>query len=192
MRYADDLVVMCRTRREAEQDLAALRAILVELGLEPKQTKTRIVHLREGGEGLDFLGFHHRWVRARGPQARHISEARWPSRQAMQHARDRVRQSTTRQRLLLPVEEVTREINTFLRGWWGYFRYGNSARHFDAVTAYAFNRLALFVGKRHQRGRGYGRGLVQGADRVGLISLDGCIIAPRPNRAWRGPPECRR
>jgi RNA-directed DNA polymerase len=43
--------------------LAALRALLAELGLRPKQAKTRIVHLREGGERFDFLGFHHRYVR---------------------------------------------------------------------------------------------------------------------------------
>jgi group II intron reverse transcriptase/maturase len=190
VRYADDLVVMCRTRREAEEALAALRVILAELGLQPKAAKTRIVHLCEGGEGLDFLGFHHRWVRGASPQARHVSFlARWPARQAMQHARERVRESTTRQRLLLPVDQVTREINTFLHGWAGYFRYGNSARHFDAITAYAFNRLALFVGKRQQRGRGYGRWLVQGSDRVGLISLNGSVIAPRPNRDWRGSPN---
>ena len=80
---------MCKTRREAEQALAALRVILAELGLEPKPAKTRIVNLREGGEGLDFLGFHHRWVRVRGSHAKPISFlARWPSRRAMQHARD--------------------------------------------------------------------------------------------------------
>ena len=67
VRYADDLVAMCRSRREAERALAALTAILAELGLEPKHAKTRIVHLREGGEGLDFLGFHHRWVRGPRP-----------------------------------------------------------------------------------------------------------------------------
>jgi RNA-directed DNA polymerase len=74
VRYADDLVVMCQTKAEAERALVALRAVLAELGLELKQAKTRIVHLREGGEGLDFLGFHHRWVRARGPTcpARHL------------------------------------------------------------------------------------------------------------------------
>jgi RNA-directed DNA polymerase len=70
VRYADDLVAMCRTRAEAEAALAALRSILGELGLELKDAKTRIVHLAEGGEGLDFLGFHHRRVRARG--ARHV------------------------------------------------------------------------------------------------------------------------
>src|SRR5919109_2720190 len=63
VRYADDVVVMCRTRAEAERALAALRAILSELGLTLKDAKTRIVQLREGGEGLDFLGFNHRWVR---------------------------------------------------------------------------------------------------------------------------------
>jgi retron-type reverse transcriptase len=80
-RYADDLVVMCKTKREAEAALAALRTLLAELGLEPKAAKTRIVHLQEGGEGLDFLGFHHRWVRARDPRLQHIAVlARWPSR----------------------------------------------------------------------------------------------------------------
>jgi RNA-directed DNA polymerase len=189
-RYADDLVVMCKTRREAEQALAVLRVILAELGLQPKAAKTRIVNLREGGEGLEFLGFQHRWVRVRRPHATHISFlARWPSRRAMQHARDRVKQLTTRQRLLLCVEEVTREINIFLRGWAGYFRYGNSAQHFDMISAYAFDRLALFVGKRHQRGADYGRWILQQPDRDGLISLNGTVIAPRPNRAWRGPPN---
>jgi retron-type reverse transcriptase len=66
VRYADDLVVLCHTKREAEAALAALRSVLAELGLELKPAKTRIVHLREGGEGLDFLGFHHR--RVRGPR----------------------------------------------------------------------------------------------------------------------------
>ena len=65
VRYADDLVVMCHNQRDAERALAALTAILAEMGLELKQAKTRIVHLAEGGEGLDFLGFHHRWVRGR-------------------------------------------------------------------------------------------------------------------------------
>ena len=57
--------------------------------------------------------------------------ARWPSRQAAQHARDRIRELTARSRLLAPVDQVVREVNGFLRGWAGYFRFGNSAREFD-------------------------------------------------------------
>jgi group II intron reverse transcriptase/maturase len=188
VRYADDLVVLCKTRREAEDDLAVLRAILAELGLEPKQAKTRIVHLREGGEGLDFLGFHHRWVRGNTPRSRHLCFlARWPSRQAMQHARDRVRELTDRRRLLVPVDDVVQDVNRFLRGWAGYFRYGNSARQFNKINLYALNRLSRFVAKRHKRSWRYGWKAVayQSPDRLGLINLNGTIVAPRPNRPWR-------
>ena len=66
VRYCDDLVVMCSTRRQAEAALARLRSVLGGLGLELEQSKTRIVHLTEGKDagGFDFLGFDHRWVRA--------------------------------------------------------------------------------------------------------------------------------
>jgi len=187
VRYADDLVAMCRTRAEAEAALAALRQILAELGLELKDAKTRIVHLAEGGEGLDFLGFHHRWVRARG--ARHVCFlARWPSRRGMQHARDQIREMTDRRWLVRPIDETAQKVNAFLRGWSGYFRYGNSARHFDTISNYAAGRLALLVAKRHKRTRGYGWSVLhhQSPDRLGLIDLAGTIVAPRPHRAWRG------
>src|ERR1700733_12764025 len=102
IRYADDVVVMCRTREEAERALVALRTILLELGLTLKDAKTRIVELREGGEGLDFLGFHHRWVRGNTPASKHLCFlARWPSHQAMAHARGRVRELTDRRWLRL-------------------------------------------------------------------------------------------
>jgi RNA-directed DNA polymerase len=192
VRYADDLVVLCRTKREAEAALAALRSLLAELGLEPKQAKTRIVHLREGGEGFDFLGFQHRLVRSRNPRSRHVTFlARWPSREAMQRARDRIRELTLRKRLRDPVEEVVRDINRYLRGWGGYFRYGHSALHFDRISNYAFKRLALFVAKRHQRKAGYGLSVVAywSPDRLGLISLNGTVVSPRANKPWRVKPN---
>ncbi len=187
VRFADDLLAMCRTREEAEAALVSLRVILAELGLELKDAKTRIVHLEEGGEGVDFLGFHHRWVRAN--RAKHVQFlARWPSRRAMQHARDRVGEITARERLLLSVEDVVQDLNGYLRGWAGYFRYGNSARHFNLIEHHAHNRLALFVAKRHQRSRAFGWRIVTYAspNRLGLISLAGTVVAPRPHRAWRG------
>jgi RNA-directed DNA polymerase len=194
VRYADDVVVMCRTRQEAEHALVALREILSELGLTLKDAKTRIVELREGGEGLDFLGFHHRWVRGDTPASRHLCFlARWPSHQAMRHARERIHELTDRRRLRLPVEEVVRDVNGFLRGWAGYFRYGNSAVAFDKITFHAFVRLAGFIAKRHKRSGRYGWWAVhQSPDRMGLISLGGTIVAPRPNRPWRPGAECRR
>ena len=186
-RYADDLVVMCKTRGEAEAALASLRTLLAQLGLEPKAARTRIVHLCEGGEGIDFLGFQHRWVHARDPRLAHIAFlARWPSRQAMQHARGRVRELTGRDRLRWPVEQIVGDLNRFLRGWAGYFRYGNSTVQFDQIIRHADTRLALWVAKRHQQHRRYGwQTLAASPNRMGLISLNGTIVAPRPNRPWR-------
>jgi RNA-directed DNA polymerase len=191
VRYADDLVVMCNSRAEAEAALSALRSILAELGLELKQAKTRIVHLREGGEGLDFLGFHHR--RVRGERGyRHLRFlARWPSREAMQRARLRIRQITDSKRLRDPVEVIVQELNRFLRGWASYFRYGNSRRHFTKISTYALKRLALFVAKRHKRASGYGMTVVayQSPNRMGLINLDGTVVTPSPFRDWRAKPN---
>ena len=85
------------------------------------------------------------------------------------------------------------DVNTFVRGWAGYFRYGNSADTFDKITAYAEERMSLFVGKRHKRGRRYGQAmLIASGNRFGLINLNGVVVAPRPNRAWRAPVEHRR
>lgn len=192
VRYADDLLVMCRTRQEADRALEALGAILADLGLRLKASKTRTVHLREEGEGLDFLGFHHRWVRAESRRHRHVRFlARWPSDKAMQHARDRIRELTDRSRLLLPVEEIVGDVNRLLRGWAGYFRYGNSARHLDKIRDYALMRMALVVAKRHHRSRAYGWSVVafQSPNQLGLISLEGIVVAPRPHRPWRGGPN---
>ena len=73
-------------------------------------------------------------------------------------------------------------------------RYGNSARIFDAISQYALERLAGFAGKRHKRSRIWGMRLVTCAspDNLGLITLCGTVIAPRPFRPWRAPAERRR
>jgi RNA-directed DNA polymerase len=156
VRYADDLLVICRSHGQAQAALARLRALLADLGLQPKAAKTRIVHLVEGGEGFDF-GFHHRLVRPRPIRGTGglVYLGRWPSRKSAQHARDRIRYLTMRARLAAPVEQIVQEVNIFLRGWAGYFRYGNSAREFDKIRSYAVMRIALFVAKRHQRGRSW-------------------------------------
>lgn len=193
VRYADDALVMCKSREQAEAALERLRLLLAELGLSPKEAKTRIVHLVEGGEGLDFLGFHHRMVRSRGyRRTRGVTFlARWPSDKAMAHARDRIRQLTVRSRLLLPVEAVVQDINLFLRGWAGYFRYGHSTIRFGKISDYARERLAIFIGKRHKRGRGFGWSVVGylSPNQCGLINLNGTVVAPRANKPWRDKPN---
>jgi RNA-directed DNA polymerase len=193
VRFADDAVVMCRSREQAEAALVRLRRLLADLGLEPKEAKTRIVKLEVGGPGFDFLGFHHRLVRSRGVRGRKgvTFLARWPSDQAMQRARDRLRELTARSRLLLPVEAVVQDMNMFLRGWGAFFRYGHSAVRFSKISGYAQDRLELFIGKRHKRGRRFGLAVVAylSPDRCGLVSLVGTVVAPRAGKPWRERPN---
>ena len=195
VRYCDDIVVLSKTERQAQRALAALREILGELGLELKPAKTRIVHLRVGDGELQFLGFSHRLMSGRSRSgARFAFMHRAPSPQAMGRARQRVREITARRRLRRPVEQVVQELNWFLRGWGGYFRYGNSNRDFHRVMLHAQERLALFMAKRHKRGRSYARWLLAKGvpQRAGLLDLHGTVIAPRPNKPWRGAPNATR
>ncbi len=193
VRFADDVVVMCSSERQAQAALAQLTALLADLGLEPKAAKTRIVQLTVGGEGVDFLGFHHRLVRSDGRRSgkRVVFLARWPANKAMQYARDRIRELTDRSLLLLPVNATVDRVNRFVRGWSAYFRFGNSTRHFEKVRDYMRMRLALLISKRHRRSRAFGRSVVffQSPNHLGLLSLDGIIAAPRPFRAWRVTPN---
>jgi RNA-directed DNA polymerase len=98
VRFADDAVVMCHSRQQAEAALARLTGLLSELGLEPKAAKTRITHLTEDGPGVDFLGFHHRWMRASTsptnsadtatePPSKTITVGRWSAPSARRHRR---------------------------------------------------------------------------------------------------------
>jgi group II intron reverse transcriptase/maturase len=193
VRYADDLLVMCRSRQQAEAALARLREVLAELGLEPKEAKTRIIGLEVGGGGFDFLGFHHRLVRSRPRHGRRpaVFLARWPADKAMQHARDRVRELTDLRRLLRPVEAIVEDVNAFLRGWTAYFRYGHSAQRFSKIRSYVRMRLALFVSKKHRRSRRFGWwALAFGSSgEYGLISLYGIVVAPRAGKPWRERPN---
>ncbi|WP_205745828.1 hypothetical protein [Egibacter rhizosphaerae] len=49
-------------------------------------------------------------------------------------------------------------------------------------------RLAGVIAKRHQRSRAFGWSVVayKSGDQLGLMRLDGIVVAPRPHQAWRG------
>jgi RNA-directed DNA polymerase len=176
IRYADDLVVLCRSRAQAEAALRALRALLAQLGLVLADAKTRIVCVNEDGEGFDFLGFHHRMVDSfRRPGVRFL--ARWPSARATRAARQRIRELTDRRLLFMPVEDVVTNLNRFLTGWAGYFRRGNSTVQFHKVDLYTADRLARWLGKRHKSRRplAYGRWLLRRQRFLGLHPLVGRV-----------------
>jgi RNA-directed DNA polymerase len=140
VRYADDGVVLCRSAAQAEHALAAVGEILASLGLRLHPEKTKVVDLRNGRDGLDFLGCHFRarmsgrlWEQ-RGIVRYYLH--RWPSQRAMTRLRDKVRARSGRNRAGIDIRDVIAELNPILRGWGNYFRTGNAAKKFRQIDRY--------------------------------------------------------
>jgi RNA-directed DNA polymerase len=156
VRYADDWVVLCRSEREARAALDAARGILADLGLELHPDKTRIVDLREGREGFDFLGCHfHARVSGRLLERgiRRYYLHRWPSQRAMKRIRQKIKALTDRRRRagIKDIREVIADLNPVLRGWGTYFRSGNAADKFTQIDRYVAWRLKRLLIKRKGR-----------------------------------------
>jgi len=149
-RYADDFVIVCRTRQDAISALAAINWVMARLKLTLHPTKTRIVDM--GEEGFDFLGFHFHKLksRKRGKKIPYL----WPSPKAIKAVREEIRQITERRRLSQPLEEVVKNLNRVIRGWRNYFRIGNSTKKFQDLDRYVWERLRRWV-LRTKGSRGY-------------------------------------
>jgi len=155
VRYADDGVVLCRSAAQAEHALAAVGEILASLGLRLHPDKTKVVDLREGREGLDFLGCHFR-ARMSGrlwEQKRIVRYYlhRWPSQMAMARLRAKVRERTGRSRAGTDIRDVIAELSPVLRGWGNYFRTGNATVKFGQIDRYVVWRLYRLMVKKRGR-----------------------------------------
>jgi RNA-directed DNA polymerase len=143
VRYADDFVVLCRTRADAERALAHLTAWTQAAGLTLHPQKTRVVDAMQPG-GFDFLGYHFE----RG--------TRWPRAKSLMKLKTRVRTKTRRTRgesLATIIADVSRT----LRGWFGYFQHSHRTT-FPPLDQWVRMRLRSILRKRAGRsGRGRGR-----------------------------------
>src|SRR5581483_6689595 len=95
VRYADDFVILCRSEARAGQARELATTVLADLGLVLHPDKTRIACLSRGGEGFDFLGFHHHKVESWKRRGRWYLQ-RWPSVRAMTAIRRKIRDGTDR------------------------------------------------------------------------------------------------
>jgi len=145
VRYADDFVVITKTKHACEQSEARIKSILARLGLELHPEKTRRVELYDGKQGFDFLGCHlHKRMSGRiwkrdGKRLYFLH--RWPSQRSMRRIRQRVRELTPRSACHEDIRDVIKRVNRVLRGWGQYFRTGNASNKFNAVDSYVWRRL---------------------------------------------------
>lgn len=145
VRYADDAVVLCRSRAAAEESLRRLGLIMERLSLELHPDKTRIVELGLGKEGFVFLGCYLRIVLSHFKRREYLF--RWPSPRAMNRIRGRVQELTDRRRWagMKDIRQVIEVLNPVLRGWGNYYCTGNASWKFQQVDLYVNHRLVRLL-----------------------------------------------
>jgi RNA-directed DNA polymerase len=151
VRYADDLVILCRSQAEAEQALAQLRQWCEAEGLTVHPTKTQIVDVRVGR--FDFLGYRFQTTR----RGRIIAV---PRSKSLQKLKDAVRAKTKRTNgRSLPC--IIADLNRTLRGWFEYFKHSHRTT-FAPIDRWIRMRLRSILRKRSGRtGRGRGNDYVR-------------------------------
>lgn len=155
-RYADDWVVTCQSRREAQAALAAAERILEQLGVTLHVGKTRIVHVRQG---FEFLGYKikrgQRSLRLPAEKIRSGVRAgdlyAFPRAKSIQHFKDQIRRRT-RRKAPVTTRELIAEINPVIRGWGLYFCKAHVRRLFHRLDRWIVRRLWSHRFKRWRNG----------------------------------------
>lgn len=137
VRYADDFVILCRTREEAEAALAEVQQWVESAGLTLHPEKTHIVDMRE--ESFSFLGYSFR------------GKLRFPRAKSHRKFADRIRDLTPR-KSGDSLTVIIQRLNRSTQGWFNYFRHcqGSVFRDYDATIRRRLRRLLL---KRNRRNR---------------------------------------
>ena len=151
-RWADDFVVLCHTRAEAQQALTwAERFLRKELGVTRHPDKTRIVHVRQG---FEFLGYKVKQGKGvRRPAHKRTSHTNprdlsaVPREKSVQKFRDQIR-SLTRRKAPLKLREVIDRVNPVMRGWGTFYRKANVRGLFHRLDGWIERRLYSFLAKR--------------------------------------------
>ncbi len=153
-RYADDWVITCRSRREAEAALRCAKKILATLGVRVNPQKTRVVHVRHG---FAFLGYKIK----RSSQGLYLPEAKiksgvrggdlyaYPTQRSVDRFKGMIRRKT-RRRIPLRTAELIRELNPVIRGWGEYYKRAHVRRLFNQLDRWVERRL---WSHRHKRWR---------------------------------------
>lgn len=142
VRYADDFVILCESREEAETALEVVRSWVETNGLTLHPGKTHVGDSRQVGEGFDFLGY------------RFESGRRWVRKKSLKRFKDVIRRKTGRSRGQ-SMERTIAELNPILRGWFGYFKHAHHST-FRKVDGFLRRRLRAMLRKQQKR-PGFGR-----------------------------------
>jgi len=152
VRYADDIVILCR--RGSKRPLEILQQILRRMDLTLNREKSKVVDSKH--EMFSFLGFEIGIWKGRksGKMYPHVQ----PSKASLEAIRGRITDLTSRKRTLIPLDELIKEVNETVRGWVEYFHFKNCSRKMLQVRTHLEDRLQTHLRRRYKirdRGSGY-------------------------------------
>jgi len=144
VRFADDMVLLCKSEIQAHWVLKTLRKQLEALNLTLNEEKTKIRHVRET---FDFVGFTYR--EAFSQKHGRFVRIKYPRAKSMQKIRDKIKSAVKAIPTGTELSEVITEVNRKLRGWGNYFKIGNSYETALEITEFACEQLRIFW-RRHK------------------------------------------
>jgi RNA-directed DNA polymerase len=168
VRYADDFVVLCESREEAETALAEIRNWVADNGLILHPEKTHVGDCRQAGEGFDFLGY------------RFEAGRRWVRKRSLMRLKDGIRAKTRRTRGA-SLARIVVELNPMLKGWFGYFKHAHPST-FRKLDGFIRRRLRALLRKQEKR-PGMGRCLADQQRWPNAFFADAGLFAL--NTAWQ-------
>ena len=137
VRYADDAVIVCRTRKDAESAFEHLKRIMTKLKLTLNPQKTKIVDMNK--ESFDFLGFCYQKF-GKTKSGRKLPYM-MPSKKTMKKVKDAIRVITCRKSAYEGLEQKVGKLNPLIRGWRNYFQHGNSTKRFKQLDEFVWMKL---------------------------------------------------
>ena len=137
VRYADDFVILCRSREEADAALDLVGYWVTDNGLTLHPTKTHVGNCRLPGQGFEFLGY------------RFEDGRRFVRKKSMDKLKDKIREKTKRT-CGQSLRVVIADLNRTLRGWFGYFKQAHPTTFRD-VDGFIRRRLRSLLAKQNKR-----------------------------------------
>jgi len=141
VRYADDSVVLCRSREEAQFALTLMRAWVTANGLTLHPDKTHLGDCRVDGQGFEFLGY------------RFEAGKRLVRKKSLMSLKDKIRAKTKRNEGN-SIDYVIASLNPTLKGWYAYFQHAHRYT-FSTIDGFVRRRLrAMLRRQKHRPGQG--------------------------------------
>lgn len=148
VRYADDMLILCRSEKNARREYDHLQQVVSGLGLTLNAEKTRVARARDG---FDFLGFSfRRGTYTRDGRRRDIIVT-VPRKKSEQGMRDKLKQTARSHHLGDPLDALVKSYNARLRGWYNYFRIGNVYHAVKGLVHFVCRQLRIYLCRKYYR-----------------------------------------